>query len=211
MFRNVLICMGLVLGIQVSAQSQSDIEVKTLTLPEVIDLAHEQSLMALVSRHQFRSSYWEYRYHQARFKPGLTLEGTVPSLTNATESVIQPDGSEEFVARSVMNTSLELELNQNIALTGGHVFARSSLQRTDNFGDEQSTNFLAYPFSIGFRQPINGYNEFKWERKIEPLKFEQSKLVYLNTMGGTLGNEYLSGTGAKTEHCTYGWACVCKI
>ncbi len=62
------------------------------------------------------------------------------------------------------------------------MFARSRLQRTDNFGDEQSTNFLAYPVSIGFMQPLNGYNEFKWERKIEPLKFEQSKLEYLNTM-----------------------------
>ena len=31
-------------------------------------------------------------------------------------------------------------------------------------------------------QPINGYSELKWDKKIEPLKFEQSKLQYLNTM-----------------------------
>ena len=182
MFHNVLIWMGLVLGIQVSAQSQSDIEVKELTLPEVIEVAHEQSLMALMSRHQFRSSYWEYRSHQANYRPGLTLEGTLPSLTNATESIIQPDGTEEFVDRSFMQTSLELQLNQNIALTGGRVFVTSVVQRNDNFGEEPPTTFLTYPVTIGFSQPINGYNEFKWDRKIEPLKFEQAKLQYLNTM-----------------------------
>ena len=182
MFRKIFIWMGLALAIQVSAQSQSDVEVMELTLPEVIEVAHEQSLMALMSRHQFRSSYWEYRSHQANYRPGLTLEGTLPSLTNATESVIQPDGTEEFVQRSNMKTSLEMQLNQNIALTGGRIFATSVLQRNDNFGQEPPTTYLSYPVTIGFMQPINGYNEFKWDRKIEPLKFEQAKLQYLNTM-----------------------------
>jgi len=182
MFRKLIIGLGLTLAIQVSAQSQSEIEVKTLTLSEVIEVAHEQSLMALMSRHQFRSSYWEFRSHQASYRPGLTLEGTLPSLTNATESVIQPDGTEEFVQRSNMKTSLEMQLNQNIPLTGGRVFATSVLQRNDNFGQEPPTTYLSYPVTIGFMQPLNGYNEFKWDRKIEPLKFEQAKLQYLNTM-----------------------------
>ncbi len=182
MFRYAIICMGLALAIQVSAQSESDVEVKTLTLPEAIEVAHEQSLMALMSRHQFRSSYWEYRSHQASTRPELTLEGILPSLTNATESVIQPDGSEVFVARSFMNTSLELQLNQNIPLTGGNVFVTSQLQRNDNFGQDPPNTYLSYPVTIGVMQPINGYNEFKWDRRIEPLKFEQAKLQYLLTM-----------------------------
>jgi outer membrane protein TolC len=174
--------MGLVLGIQVTAQSQSEIEVKSLTLSEVIEVAHEQSLMALMSRHQFRSSYWEFRSYQASTRPGLTLEGTLPSLTMATESVIQPDGTEEFIDRSFMNTSLDLQLNQNIPLTGGRVFVSSQLQRNDNFGEEPPTNYLSYPVTIGVMQPINGYNEFKWDRRIEPMKYEAAKLQYLNTM-----------------------------
>ncbi len=145
-------------------------------------MAHEQSLMALMSRHQFRSSYWEFRSHQASTRPGLTLEGTLPSLTNATESVIQPDGTEEFVERSFMRTSLDMQLNQNIWLTGGRVFVSSQLQRNDNFGEEPPTNYLSYPVTIGIMQPINGYNEFKWDRKIEPMKYEAAKLTYINTM-----------------------------
>ena len=182
MFRNIIIGIGLVLGSQVFAQSQEEIENKTLTLQEVIEVAHEQSLMALMSRHQFRSSYWEFRSYQATTRPGLTLEGTLPSLTMATESVIQPDGTEEFVDRSFMNTSLDLQLNQNIPLTGGRVFVSSQLQRNDNFGEDPPTTYLSYPVTIGIMQPINGYNEFKWDKKIEPLKYEAAKLQYLNTM-----------------------------
>ncbi|MCK5068043.1 MAG: TolC family protein [Bacteroidales bacterium] len=182
MYRNFFLSIGLILGIQGMAQTQTEPEVKTLSLPEVIEVAHEQSLMALMSRHQFRSSYWEFRTHKARYKPGLTLEGTVPSLTNATESVIQPDGTEEFVERSFMRTSLDLQLNQNIGLTGGRVFVSSQLQRNDNFGEDPPTNYLSYPVTIGFFQPINGYNQFKWDRKIEPIKYEEAKLQYINTM-----------------------------
>jgi outer membrane protein TolC len=182
MFRNVVIGICLVFGIQATAQSQSEIEVKELSLDEVIKVAHEQSLMALMSRHQFRSSYWEFRAHKASTRPGLTLEGTLPSLTNATESVIQPDGTEEFVERSFMRTSLDMQLNQNISLTGGRVFVSSQLQRNDNFGEEPPFNYLSYPVTIGFMQPINGYNEFKWDRRIEPLKYEAAKLTYINTM-----------------------------
>ena len=71
MIRKIFIWMGLALAIQVSAQSQSqsEVEIKVLTLSETIDVAHEQSLMALMSRHQFRSSYWEYRSYQASKGP----------------------------------------------------------------------------------------------------------------------------------------------
>jgi outer membrane protein TolC len=81
-----------------------------------------------------------------------------------------------------MNTSLDFQLSQNIALTGGRIFATSVIQRTDNFNEEPPTNYLAYPITIGFMQPINGYNELKWDKRIEPLKYDQAKLQYLNTM-----------------------------
>jgi len=182
MYRNVVLSLGLILGIQGMAQTQMDAETRTLNLPEAIQVAHEQSLMSLMARHQFRSSYWEFRSHQARYRPGLTLEGVLPSLNNSRESVIQPDGTEEFVQRSIMKTSLDLELNQNIAWTGGRVFMSSMVQRNDNFGEEPPTNFLAYPITIGIVQPLNGYNQFKWDRQIEPMKFEEAKLQYINTM-----------------------------
>jgi len=185
MYRIAIIFIGLAFGSQIFAQSQNESEFKVLTLPEVIDVARDQSLMALMSRHRFRSSYWEYRTHLARFRPGLMLDATVPSLNNSTVLVEQPDGTEKFVSKSNMQTSLNLRMNQNIGLTGGQVFVTSTLQRNDNFGDdapEPPSSYLAYPVTIGFLQPINGYNELRWERKIEPMKYEEAKLEYVNAL-----------------------------
>jgi len=186
MYRITVFLLALVCSAHLLAQSEDRIdagtEVKILDLPEVIGIARDQSLMALMSRHQFRSSYWEYRTHLARFRPGIMLDATVPSINNSTESVTQPDGSEQFVSKSNMQTSLSLRMNQNIGLTGGQVFVTSSVQRNDNYGDNPYTSYLAYPITIGFLQPINGYNPLKWDRKIEPMKYEEAKLDYVNSL-----------------------------
>jgi len=182
MYRIVSLFISLFLFQNISSQAQVETELKVLTLPEVIQIAGEQSLMALMSRHQFRSSYWEYRTHLARFRPGMSLEATIPSLNNVMESVTQPDGSEKFVSKSTMQTSLDLQMSQNIGLTGGRIFVSSILRRNDNFGEEPPTSYLAYPITIGFFQPINGYNPLKWDRKIEPMKYEEAKLDYINTI-----------------------------
>ena len=190
MHRFTILIAALILGAQLRAQEpvmvqdqgQTSTEQVILTLDEVLNIAQEQSLMALLARHQFRGSYWEFRTYQAGLKPGLTLEATLPSLNNTMESVTQPDGSEKFVSKSNMRSSLNLELNQTIPFTGGRIFASSLLQRNDNFGEEPPTSYLAYPVTIGFVQPINGYNEFKWDREIEPKKYEEAKLEYINSM-----------------------------
>ncbi len=132
MRRFVILLISLSLFQNIPAQESNETETKVLTLPEVIQIARDQSLMALMSRHRFRSSYWEYRTYLARNRPGLSLEATIPSLNNSMESVTQPDGSEKFVSRSNMRTSLDMQLSQNIGLTGGRVFVSSELRRNDN-------------------------------------------------------------------------------
>ncbi|MDX2432050.1 MAG: TolC family protein [Bacteroides sp.] len=182
MYRIALFLVFILFVKDINAQSEPESGNRVLTLPDVIVLAREQSLMGLMARHQFRSSYWEYRTHIAKYRPGLSLEATIPSLNNVMESVTQPDGSEKFVSTSNMQTGLDLQLNQNIGLTGGRVFVTSQIQRNDNFNEDVPTTYLAYPVTIGLMQPINGYNALKWDRKIEPMKYEEAKLDYINTL-----------------------------
>ena len=52
-------------------QGQNDSVYFNLTLDDAIGLAREQSPMAIMARHQFRSSYWEYRTYKASFLPSL--------------------------------------------------------------------------------------------------------------------------------------------
>jgi outer membrane protein TolC len=153
------------------------------TLDEVINLAREQSRAAILAKHRFRGSYWQYRTYKAKFLPGLTLSSTIPDMTRSIDRITLPDGSDAFVERKVANSTMDLSLTQNIAFTGGSIFMSSSLQRIDLLGAvEEPTSYLSTPVSIGFRQPIKAPNSFKWEKRIEPLRYEEARKDYIDAM-----------------------------
>lgn len=153
------------------------------TLDEVISLAKEQAPMAIMSRHRYRGSYWEFRTHKAKFLPRLSLNSTLPELTRSIERITLPDGSDSFVERKVMNSSADVRLVQNISPTGGSIFMRTGLERIDLLdADEDNLSYLSTPISIGFQQPIKAHNSYRWERRIEPLKYEEAKKDYIDAM-----------------------------
>ncbi|MDA3822223.1 MAG: TolC family protein [Bacteroidales bacterium] len=175
-----VIAIALVFSSQIQAQKDSIHLV--LTLDEVISIARDQSPMATMARHQFRGSYWEYRTYKAGFLPSLSLNSTLPDFNRSIERNIQDDGTEVFVPTHRMNTSVSAQVSQSVGFTGGNIFMNSSLQRIDNLGDNANKTYLSYPFNVGFTQPINGYNRFKWQRKIEPAKYEEAKKDLIHTL-----------------------------
>ena len=68
---------------------------------------------------------------------------------------------------------------QNLDLTGGTFYLESNLAYMRNFGDNSATQLTSVPIRIGYSQSLVGYNPFKWERKIEPLKYERVKKEFL--------------------------------
>ena len=72
-----------------------------------------------------------------------------------------------------------LLLSQNVDLTGGTFFVDSELGYMKSYGNNNYKQFNAVPIRIGYLQTLFGYNSFKWERKIEPLKFEKEKKLFL--------------------------------
>lgn len=158
-------------------------EIKMLTLEEVINLAKEQSPDAILSKHVFRNSYWEYRTYKASQKPSLDLNATLPELNRSISKITQNDGSDAFRSRQFASYSLGLALSQNISLTGGRFFVNSDLNRLDDFSDSTVTSsYLSTPISVGFMQPVFGFNSYRWEKKIEPLKYEEAKKEYVSTI-----------------------------
>ena len=155
---------------------------KTLTLEEVIDLSRDQSLDALVARHQFLADYWEFRSFKAKYRPKLTLRSEFPQFSRAIKKYQKADGSYTYIEDNVNTTSLNLDMRQNIGYTGGQLFVSSDLQRIDEFGNIRDHNYMSTPISIGYRQPMLFYNEYKWEKKIEPLKFQEAKQKYLEAL-----------------------------
>ncbi len=158
-------------------------EVESLTLNEILELARNQSPDAIMAKHRFRANYWEFRTYVAKYRPSLTLSGTIPEYNRLFEKEFDfSTGQDQYVEKNTNSSSLNLSLSQNIGLTGGSIFMQSGLTRFDVLGDDGSSQYISTPVSIGFIQPISGYNSFKWEKKIEPLKYEEAKKDFLNNI-----------------------------
>lgn len=155
--------------------------VNRLTLDEVLQLAKDQSPQAILAKHRFRASYWEYRTYRAKFLPSLTMSTNVLDYSRQLLGDLQKDGSYEYVEINKNTSSLGFVLNQNIGLTGGRFYINSSLDRTDYLKND-SSSYKSVPYQIGFKQPIFGYNTLKWDKKIEPIKYEEAKRTYLQSL-----------------------------
>ena len=91
------------------------------------------------------------------------------------------DGSDKFVHRNQLSVDASLEIQQNIALTGGKVLLKTGLERLDMFTDNISS-YKSTPVVVGYEQDLFGFNDLKWERRIEPIKYEEAKKTYIETL-----------------------------
>ena len=157
----------------------SQTEARRFTLEEALELAKYQSLDALNAKQQFRSSFWEYRSFKGDYLPQLKLSATIPDLQRVIQS-IPVGGIQTYVPQQYTQYSADLGLSQRIGLTGGTLSVSSGLKRLDNvINDSTTISYLSTPINIGYSQPIFQYNPFKWERKLQPLKYSLAKRKYL--------------------------------
>lgn len=155
-------------------------ELKRLTLDDVIKLSEEQSPNALMAKHRFRASYWQFRTFKAEYRPSLTLTGTTPNYSTAFERVWNSNTNQwEYRSTNVLRNIGSLALSQNIGLTGGTISLSSDLTLENNFENDER-NYITAPISIGLTQPLFRYNSLKWQKKTEPLKYETAKRTYLS-------------------------------
>lgn len=151
-----------------------------LTLQQTIERAREQSPDAQTARHSFRSAYWNYKYYRANYLPALKLTSD-PYLNRAINKITLNDGSMKFVEQNLLSTDLTLSLTQNIPWTGGTLFVETSAQRLDLFSDN-TTSWQTSPINIGYSQALFGYNSLKWDKRIEPLRYQEAKKKYIETL-----------------------------
>lgn len=161
---------------------EKEVVVMDLTLDEVVELAHQQSLYSFRAKNMYLASYWEFRSYKADRLPSLSLSATPVDYDRSVRSrFISEEVGDRFVSQSYFTSDASVSLRQNVPFTGGVFDVTSSLARIQNL-DTEGIEYASVPVSIGFTQTLNGYNQFRWESRIEPLKFEQAKLEYLQSL-----------------------------
>ena len=165
----------------ISATGYAGGDTVRLTMSQVIRMAQESSPQAVQARNTFESAWLSYRSYKASMLPTLSLSSS-PSLNRSTNYVTLPDGSEHYARSNSMRTNLSLDLSQNLWFTGGTISLSGSLSRLDQFGDNPTHTYYSQPLQLSFSQSLNGYNSFKWSRKMEPIEYRMARKQYAETM-----------------------------
>lgn len=151
-----------------------------LNLAKTLELAKESSLAAFRYKNMYLSGYWEYRTYKANRLPSLTLE-LMPAryYRYITQRYDSGNDTDVYRQQQMFSAGGGLSIRQNFDWLGGTFYIDSNLEYMRNFGETKSTQFSSIPLRIGYSQNLIGYNAFRWERKIEPLKFERAKKEFI--------------------------------
>lgn len=167
----------LAVGVLLPMQAQRKLK---LNLKRAIELANDSSLQAFSAQNRYLSSYWEFRSFKAERLPSLNLNLTPASyyryITTRYDSNLDRD---VYRSQQTFSAGAGLTLSQNFDPLGGSFYLESDLDYMRAFGVNKATQFSATPIRLGYSQSLLGFNQFKWDKKIEPLKYEKAKKQFL--------------------------------
>lgn len=147
-----------------------------LSLERTISIAADSSLEAFRSKNMYLSGYWQFRTYKAGRLPSLTLDLTPAEYyRDITRRYDSGEDIDVYRKQQSYYAGGGLKIEQNLDLLGGSFFLDSRLGYIRNFGDNSYTQVTSVPIRVGYNQSLIGYNPFRWERKIEPLKYEKVK------------------------------------
>lgn len=161
-------------------------ESREMSLQMVLEMAANKSLEAYKAQNRYLASYWEYRTFQASQLPSVSLNLTPVDFRRAmTKRYDFEQNIDVFREQKTMDNYGRIAVSQVIPGTGGQIYIDSDLSRLVNFDNSRITTFSATWLRIGVLQPLFGFNQLKWEKKISPLKYETAKKEYLKNLQQT--------------------------
>lgn len=159
---------------------------QTFTLEDIIERAKTQSPSSKWAETRKENRFWAYRSFRTGYNPQLRLEGDLPVYYKRVNTIIQQDGSIRYIPVQQTNNQVSLGLFQPIAFTGGEISANSGLSFFKDYNDETNLaeQWSGSVFYVALNQPFFAFNSYRWNRRIQPLQYEESKRDYVEEMEG---------------------------
>lgn len=156
---------------------------RTLNMQQVVQLAQENSISAMVNRNNFASQYWSYRSYRAELLPSLNVRADLAQFNRSLVALQDYNtGAISYRPNYNLRNDATLYLSQNIPWTGGTVSLSTNLQRLDQYNPARMTTYYAQPVYLSYMQSLWGYNRFKWSKQTEPKQYEMAKREYIESM-----------------------------
>jgi len=154
-----------------------------MTMAEAVSAAKDGSVAALEARQAFISTYWAWRAYRASVLPSLYLYGNIGNFNRSLNLLQSPDdGIMRYVTSYNMQNGIGIQARQNISFTGGTLSIYTDINRIDQFGSNSGITWYSQPVTISYRQPLFAYNQFKWDKRIEPKEYEKGRRTYVEAM-----------------------------
>ena len=153
-----------------------------ITLDEAISIAKKKSPDYKTNLNINQRSYWRFKNYKARFLPQFRLDATLPEYRNSVRRLTNDAGQDIFVNQDQLLIEGGLSISQNIPYTGGTLSVYSNLERVELFGLDDNIGYSVIPFSLRYRQNSLFFNPYRWDKKIEPLIYEESKRDFIEKM-----------------------------
>lgn len=157
---------------------------QVFTINDVIERSQAQSVYAKYVETNREVSYWDYRKFRSNYNPQIRLSSSSNGSSlynNAYSRILQPDGSVRYLQINQFSPGVDLGLIQPISWTGGEISVNSTYNYFRDYEDNLQ-QWNGQVFNLRLRQPVFAFNRYRWDRLIEPIKYEESKRSYVENM-----------------------------
>jgi outer membrane protein TolC len=154
------------------------------TLNDIIERAKRQSPSSKWAETRKENRFWAYRSFRTNYNPQLRLEGNLPVYYKSVNQVIQQDGTYRYIPVQQTNNNVTLGLRQPLSFSGGIISANTGLGFFKDYNDQSNLaeQWSGSVFNIAVNQPLFSFNQYRWDKRIQPLLYEESKRSYVEEM-----------------------------
>ncbi|MEJ0032113.1 MAG: TolC family protein [Bacteroidota bacterium] len=154
------------------------------SLEDVIHRAQTQSPAFKQAETRRENSYWLFQQYRTNYVPQIRANSNNGGAlyNNSFTRTQQPDGTFKYQPVNYLNPGVNFSLQQPIEWTGGTISVNSSYNYFRDLKNQQPTIWNGSPFYINLFQPIFSFNPLKWARMTEPIRFEESRRGYAESM-----------------------------
>jgi len=167
----------LLAGFQSNAQN-------VFNLDDVIHRSQSQSPAFKQTETRRENRYWQYQLYRANYTPQIranSSSGLTGSLYNNSFQQFPNNGTYTYTYVNQLNPGVNFSLQQPLEWTGGTISVNTQYNYFKDYREDR-TQWQGNPFYVRLFQPLFAFNQYKWSRKIEPVRFEESKREYSEGM-----------------------------
>ena len=92
-----------------------------------------------------------------------------------TQRYLSMEDIDVYRQQRMLYSQAGITATQTMEPWGGLFYGSTQLGYLRTFGDQNQTQFMTIPITVGYKQELLFYNPLKWAKQIEPLKLEMAE------------------------------------